>query len=138
VTFLLAVIGYAGLTITAILTARGRIPTRLWRITAAVIVTHVALVWAVRYRWDPAVATRNGYAGFVLFHGALGLIVASVFLSARAKPLILLAFAVVTVGALGAVFRYVEVSGYRPVVIGLATAGAIGLPYGWHSGRSRR
>lgn len=131
-TFPLAVIGYAGLTATAILAARGRVPTGLWRVTAVVIVAHVVLVWAIRYDWNWAVATRNGYVGVVLFHGALALIVASLLLPGRAKPLIDLTFVIVSVGAIGAVFRYSEVAGYRLFVIALAAAGAIALPYGWY------
>lgn len=131
-TFLLAVVGYAGLTASALVSARGRVPVLLWRATAAIIVAHVAMVWAVRYDWSWAQATRNGYAGFVIFHGALILIVASVFASGRiATRLIAGSFVIVTLGALGAVFRYEEVAVYRPVVVGLATVGAIGLVYAW-------
>ena len=129
-TFLLAVVGYAGLTLSAVLSARGRVPVRLWRATAAIIVVHVALVWSVRYDWSWAQATRNGYAGFVIFHGALALIVASVFASHRiATRLIVGSFVIVTLGALGAVLRYEEVAVHRPVVIGLAVVGALGLAY---------
>jgi hypothetical protein len=128
VTFLLAVAGYAGLTASALLAVRGRLPHWLWRATVAVIVAHVALVWAVRYDWSWAVATRNGYAGAVIFHGALVLVVTSLFVGRRiAARLIALSFGIVTLGALGAVFRYEVVAVYRPVVIGLAAAGAIGL-----------
>ena len=142
-TFLLAVVGYAGLTASALLSARGRVPVRLWRATAAIIVVHVAMVWAVRYDWSWAQATRNGYAGVVIFHGALVLIVTSVFVGDRIRTrLILASFAIVSVGALGAVFLYEEVAVYRPVVIGLAAAGAIGLAYNrrtggrWHRSRA--
>jgi hypothetical protein len=136
--FPLAIVGYAGLTATAVLSARGRVPIALWRATAAIIVAHVVLVWAVRYEWSLATATRNGYAGFLIFHAALALVIASVFLRERAASLIGLAFCIVTAGALGAVFRYAEVAAYRPVVIVLAAAGAIGLPYGWYWARPPR
>jgi hypothetical protein len=127
-TFLLAVVGYAGLTVTALLAARGRLPVGLWRITAAIIVAHVTLVWSVRYGWSWAQATRHGYAGAVIFHGALLLVVTSVFAGNRtATRLIAVSFVVVTLGALGAVFRYDEVAVYRPVVIGLAAVGGVGL-----------
>ena len=129
-TFLLAVVGYAGLTLSALLAARGRLPPWLWRATAAIIVVHVALVWTVRYDWSWAQATRNGYAGFVIFHGALALILSSVFVGDRmGTRFIAASFVIVTLGALGAVFRYEEVAVYRPVVIGLAVVGAMGLVY---------
>ena len=129
-TFLLAVVGYAGLTASALLSARGRVPVRLWRATAAIIVVHVAMVWAVRYDWSWAQATRNGYAGLVIFHGALALIVMSVFVGDwMGTRLIFAIFAIVSAGALGAVFMYEAVAVYRPIVIGLAVVGAIGLAY---------
>ena len=126
--FLLAVIGYAGLTVSAILAARGRVWPFLWRATAAVIVAHVALVWSIRYEWSWAQATRNGYAGAVIFHGALAVIVTSLFVrGALAARLIAASFVIVTLGALGAVFRYEDVARYRLIVISLAVVGVVGL-----------
>jgi hypothetical protein len=128
ITFLLAVIGYAGLTTASVLSSRGPLPRALWRTSAVIIVTHVAMVWSVRYAWSFAEATRNGYAGFALFHSALALIVISVFLpESRARRLIWTSFAIVTVGALGAVFRYDVVAAYRIPIILLATFGTFGL-----------
>ena len=75
-TFLLAVAGYAGLAATAVGVVGGRPAGRFWHVSAAIIVLHVALVWAFGYEWRLAVATRNGYAGFVVFHLALALKVA--------------------------------------------------------------
>jgi hypothetical protein len=136
-TFLLAIVGYAGLTITAISTARGRVPAVLWRMTVAIIVVHVALVWAVRFEWSWAQATRNGYLGFVIFHGALAMIVASLWLRDRAAAeLIYLSFAIVSAGALGAVFRYDEVAPYRIIVIVLILAGVGGLVHGFLTRRA--
>lgn len=136
ITFLLAVVGYAGLAATAVRASLSTLPFGLWRTVAAVIVTHVALVWAARYEWSLAAATRNGYAGFVIFHGALALIVTSVFLvERRARALVITAFAIVSAGALGAVFRYEVVAIYRVPVIGIALAGAAGLA---HAYRLRR
>src|SRR5436309_551175 len=117
-TFLSAMIGYAGLVTTVILSARHSLPLWIWRPIAALIVLHVAMVWAFRYEWQPAQATRNGYIGFVLFHTALLVIVTSAFLRPeRAVILVRVAFVIVTVGALGAVFRYKEVEIYRGPVI---------------------
>ncbi|MGQ0702248.1 MAG: hypothetical protein ACT4PM_03845 [Gemmatimonadales bacterium] len=130
VTFLLAVAGYAGLTLTAALGAFGRFPRRLLPVAVLVIVAHVALVWSGRYEWDFGQATRNGYAGFLLFHAALALIIASIFVSQRlAKRFVWIAFAVVSVGALGAVFRYDVVAAYRVPVILLAAGGLTALVY---------
>jgi len=128
VTFLLAPIGYAGLAVAAVTAARGHVPRALWRAVAVVILSHVALVWAVRYGWRLSEATRDGYAGFVLFHGALLAIVASAFLrDGLARPLIIGAFAIVTVGALGAVFLEEVVAVYRIPVVLCAILGGGGL-----------
>jgi hypothetical protein len=138
ITFVLAVVGYAGLTTTAVLASVGRLPVRLWRPVALVILTHVLLVWTVRYEWQLAEATRNGYAGFLLFHSALAMILVSLFAAERsARMLVWAAFAVVTPGAVGAVFRYDVVAPYRVVVIAIAVAGVVGLANGYRL-RQRR
>jgi hypothetical protein len=127
ITFLLAVIGYAGLATTAVLAALGRFPRRLWRGVVLVIVVHVILVW-VRYEGRFAEATRNGYLGFLVFHGALALIIASMFVvERRARVHVWAAFAIVSVGAVGAVSRYEVVAAYRAPVLLTAVAGAVGL-----------
>jgi hypothetical protein len=126
-TFLLAVVGYAGLTATAVVAARGRMLRPLWLPTVAVIVVHVFLVWSERYEWQIAAATRNGYAGFVIFHGALAMILVSVVAADRlARVLVVTAFGIVTLGAVGAVFRYEVVEIYRVPVLIVAVAGTMG------------
>lgn len=128
ITFLLAFIGFVGLTVTAGITAHSRLPARLWRVTAAVILVHVVLVWMVRYEWRLAEATRNGPGGFLLFHGALAMIVASLLVAERhARILVWMAFAIVSAGAIGAVFRYDVVALYRAPVLVTASAGAVML-----------
>jgi hypothetical protein len=128
ITFLLAPIGYAGLTITAVVAARSHVPLLFWRGVATIIVAHVVLVWAVRYEGQVSEATRNGYIGFVLFHGTLAAIVASTVLHERlARPLILASFVTVTIGALAAVFSYEIVANYRIPVALCAILGSIGL-----------
>ena len=128
VTFLLAPIGYAGLTFTAVMAARGRLPRSFWRAVVFVIVTHVFLVWHVRYEWQVSEATRDGPIGFLVFHAALAAIAASVVASERvARMLIIGAFAVVTVGALVATFKYDVVEMYRIPVFICAIAGIAGL-----------
>ena len=91
-----------------------------------VIVVHVAMVWSLRYEWQFSQATRNGYAGFLMFHAALLMIVTSLFLAERhALWLVRLAFLVVSAGALGAVFLYDVVAIYRVPVILFAAAGSV-------------
>ena len=128
ITFLLAPIGYLGLMTAAVQSARRRHTLGLRRVVAAVIVAHVFLGWSVKYGWQLSEATRNGYSGFVLFHAALLAIVASVFVRDRlARRLLVGAFGVVTVGALGAVYMYDEVKAYRIPVIAIAVVGLTGL-----------
>lgn len=127
-TFLLAPVGYAGLTFTAVMAARGRLPRSFWRAVMLVIITHVLLVWHVRYEWQLSEATREGTVGFLVFHAALAAIIASVVASDRvARVLIIGAFAVVTVGALGATFKFDVVEMYRIPVLAIAMAGIAGL-----------
>lgn len=123
-TFALAMLGYLGLTIAAAMSGR-TFRFSLWRCTVPIIVLHVVLVWSVRYQWQWARATRNGYAGFLIFHTALLMIVISAFLNSRAAAKIVpIAYLVVTAGALGAVFRYDIVAVYRIPVILCALSGA--------------
>lgn len=139
ITFLLAITGYVGLTSTVVLSARGRFHANLWRAVSAIIVAHVAMVWTFRYGWDFSLAVRNGYAGFLMFHGALLMIVASHAVAAStARKLIDISFLVVTMGALGASFIYDVVAIYRiPVVICALTGTASLVKYYMIDRRSR-
>ena len=118
-TFLLAFLGYVGLSANLVLTARGTFSRPAIALVALVAVAHVYLVWAFRYDWQFDMAVRNGYAGFLIFHSALLCIVAAALVPpAICKPLILLSFLIVSAGASGAVFRYDVVSVYRvPVLV---------------------
>jgi len=128
VTFLLAPIAYAGLAFAAVQARRGRPSPALRRSVAAIAVAHVTLVWIGRYGGQLSVATRNGYAGFLLFHTALAAVVVSAFAAERvARPLLTAAFVVVTLGAVGAVFVEPVVAIYRIPVILIAVSGGIGL-----------
>jgi Kef-type K+ transport system membrane component KefB len=128
IALLLAPIGYAGLALTANLAVRDRTPIWFWRAVVLVIVTHVLLVWGVRFEWQWSRATRNGYAGVVLFHGALAAILISVGVAeALRRRLLIAAFAVVTAGAVGAVFRYEDAARFREVVMVLAGVGTVAL-----------
>ena len=138
ITFLLAPIGYAGLTLGAVQSARGQLHPALWRAIVIIIVTHVTMVWAIRYGWQFSEATRDGYAGFVMFHGALLAIITSVFVDARtARNLIVVAFGIVTLGAVGATFKFDVVERYRIPVIVCALAGIGGLFTAYRSRSTR-
>ena len=124
-TFLLAIIGYAGLTVTLLLCIKRKVPFLLWRIVAVIILVHVIMVWAYRYDWQFSLAVRNGYFGFLLFHSALLMILISISIKeSAAKILIRISFIVVTIGAVGASFRYDVVAIYRVPVILCAVAGS--------------
>jgi hypothetical protein len=126
ITFLLAPIGYAGLTSTMVMSTRGRWPVLLARLTAAIVVMHVLLVWHVRYEWHFSEATRNGFAGFAIFHAALAAMVTSLVADFRmARRLVMGAFVAVTVGALAATFMYEEVASYRIPVMAIAVTGIV-------------
>jgi hypothetical protein len=130
VTFLLAMLGYAGLTATVVAGLYRPHPRAFWRAAAAVIVVHVAMVWSVRYGWDFSLAVRNGYGGFVMFHGALAMILASTVARERAAVvLVRLSFLVVSAGALGAVALYEVVAIYRLPVALCATLGLAALAH---------
>ena len=128
ITFLLAMAGYAGLTTVLLLSLRGRLPRLLWQGVVCVIVVHVIMVWTFRYHGDISLALRNGAAGFLMFHGALTMILASLFTSERlSRVLIQISFAIVTMGAIGATFLYEVVAIYRIPVLACALAGIGGL-----------
>jgi hypothetical protein len=139
VTFLLAPIAYVGLAIAAVRAVQRRPSRTLQRAVAVVAVAHVALVWSVRYGLQLSAATRNGYAGFLLFHTVLLAIVTSAFVAERiARPLLVTAFGIVTLGALGAVFVEPMVAIYRIPVILIALGGAIGLARAYRARRTQR
>jgi hypothetical protein len=127
-TFLLAIIGYFGLTTTLLLSIQRKVPFLLWRIVAAIILVHVIMVWTYRYDWQFFLAVRNGYVGFLLFHSALLMIFISTFVRENiARTLIRISFIVVTIGAVDAVFKYDVVAIYRGPVLVCAAAGVSGL-----------
>jgi hypothetical protein len=99
----------------------------------------VALVWHSSFSWSLSYAWSEGPAAFLIFHTALSLIIAAAHASppwnARSTWL---AWAIVTVGAMGAVLRREVVEHYMwPVAI----AGGVTLVgYGllWRSSRPLR
>ncbi|MEM7164977.1 MAG: hypothetical protein AAF581_05895 [Planctomycetota bacterium] len=136
ITFVLAIIGYVGLVTTVIVSSLKTWPRRFWRGVVAVIAAHVAMVWHYRYGWSFDLSVRNGYFGFVLFHSALLMIVASAFAPQRiAQRLVIICFGIVTLGASGAVFRYDVVAIYRAPVGMAALMGAFVLWRSWRLGK---
>lgn len=131
-TFFLALVGYAGLAWTAAAMAWGRPVPILHRCTVLVVAAHVVLVWTVRYELRFSQAVRNGWVGFLLFHAALLLLLVTPFRPfPRTRILLWIAFAVVTAGAVGAVFRYEIVHHYRIPVLMAAGWGWLGIATGW-------
>lgn len=119
ITFLAAITGYAGLTANMVLVAADRHRRHYMMPVALIIFAHVFLVWHYRYEWEIAEATRNGYAGFVIFHAALlGILAAPLAGNRLARRLVAFSFLVAAMGASGAVMRYEEVAVYRlPVFV---------------------
>jgi len=132
VTFLLAFLGYAGMTaVVWVMSTRG-LPVLLWRIVSAVILCHSVMIWAFRYHWQLDLAVRKGYAGFLMFHGAVVLVIAANFAPERiARRLIEISFLVITAGSIGATFLYEAAGAYRYPVLACAAAGL------WCLGRRR-
>jgi hypothetical protein len=125
--FLGAFTAYTGLGISTTLTFRDVFHRRLAWGVALVVTAHVFGVWAHRYEWQFDQAVRNGYGGFLLFHTALTAINAALFTPDRiSRVLHRVAFVVVSMGAVGATFRYDVVSVYRiPVLIVLILTAAL-------------
>jgi hypothetical protein len=120
VTFGLAVCAYALLATVAIATLRQRRALGLRWAMAAVTVLHVVCVWLLRFGGSFAKAVEKGWAGAILFHAALALTVALPFLkppwTTRAA---LSAYAIVSAGAVGAVFKYSFVAMFRGPVLAI-------------------
>jgi hypothetical protein len=111
-----------------IISLRRKIPILLWRITAAIILIHVFMVWNYHYEWNFSMSVRNGYSGFLIFHSSLLLILVSAFLKENiSRILIIISFIIVSTGAIGASFRYEIVSVYRIPVLFLAFSGFLSL-----------
>jgi hypothetical protein len=128
ITFLLAIIGYAGLTVTLLISLKKKVPFLFWRFVAGIIFVHVIMVWVYRYNFHFSLSIRNGYTGFLIFHSALIMILLSTIVKEHiSKLLIIISFIVVTIGAVGATFRYEVVEVYRTPVLMFAVAGIGGL-----------
>ncbi len=130
ITFLLAIIGYAGLTVTLILSLKNKPYMYFWRVISLIILIHVFMVWNYRYSFDFSLSVRNGYGGFILFHSSLIIILVSAFVKEKlSKTLIIISFFIVTSGAVGASFRYDVVAVYKIPVLVCAAIGFTGFLY---------
>lgn len=130
ITFLAAITGYAGLTANMVLVAADRHRPKHMTPVALIVFAHVLMVWQFRYDWEIAQATRNGYAGFVIFHAALlGILAAPLTGNPWAKRLVAFSFLVAAMGASGAVMRYDEVAVYRLPVFVCDLVGLSALAY---------
>jgi hypothetical protein len=122
--FALAMAAYAGMAAAVAASRRGRMPARLWRLVAPIVLLHVTLVWAWRYEWELGRALRNGWTAFIVFHAAALTVAASLWAGPRlASIMVRGAFLISTAGALGAVFRRPEVAFYRAPVVACALLG---------------
>jgi len=137
ITFLLAMIGYAGMTIVILLSLKNKIPFLLWHVVTTVVLTHVIMVWTYRYGWQFSYSVRNGYSGFIIFHTALLIILISNAARKKALFLIRLSFLIVTMGAVGASFRYEIVEIYRIPVILCAATGCGGLIWNYIQNKNK-
>ncbi|MCC6620704.1 MAG: hypothetical protein IT385_05590 [Deltaproteobacteria bacterium] len=146
-----ALLAYAALTAMTVASwdprARGAALGPRWRALAwgalVLMTLHVALIWALRYGFDPARATRNGWSGFLTFHAAW--LAASLVLwrdwraDTRARLALLAIWLLVTSGAAPAPFRYPIVRPLAPIVLAIAGAGAVALgAHWWRARRARR
>jgi hypothetical protein len=104
--------------------------------TAGSAVAHVLLVWGWRFDWSVDSAVAKGWAGFVLFHTTLGLIVlAAAAPRLWARRCTLAAFPIVTAGAVAAAFKYDYVAAYRwpliAVFVVVVVGGVLGFKTNW-------
>lgn len=120
-TFGLALAGYALLAGDAAARVLGRRWRALTVATAVVVAAHVACVWGLRFDWSLDRMLAKGWAGFLLFHSALAAVLAAVVLGEPWRTrLVMLAFAVVSAGALAAPFRYPELHWTAVPLFGIA------------------
>lgn len=138
VTFGLAYAGYLAVGLAAALHAWERTSRAAASVAAGIVTSHVALVYGHRFGWNLAIPFERNVIAFFLFNAAYLLIAAAPFLP---RPwhgrLPLAAFPIVSMGAVGAAFRYEYLSVPRaPVLIAFLTT-AVALISGWRARRRR-
>ena len=131
-TFGLAFAGYLLLCSEVVLRAGGRAVPGSSLLLAAVVATHVACVWSFRFGGSFDLAYSGREPGFFLFHGALLLIVTAPFVERRWTDRLLgVAFVIVSLGAIGASFKYEVVSILRLPVVAACLATGVAAPLGY-------
>lgn len=135
VSFVLAICAYASLGADAATRAFGRPRVALTRTTAALASLHALLMWHYVYGWSYDAAVARGTAPFTLFHVVWFLVVSVCFLPRETvERIVPSAFAILSIAALPAPFRYPGMEAYRiPVCV---VFGVCLLAIG--TGRSRR
>lgn len=129
-TFSLALVGYALLGLDLALRMHGRRPRGLSAATALVVLVHVVMVWHFRFGWSFNEAFVDRTGGFVMFHGALLLILIAPFVEPPTTlRLVVLAFAVVSLGAITASFKYEVVHWLRLPVIAVFVGSIAGAAW---------
>ena len=137
VTFGLAYAAYLMLCLQTLLQLQGRGTRLMSFLLAATATAHVALVWHGSFHWSLRHAWTGSPAGFLIFHSALALIIASTCTPAPWNArCTLFAWPIVTVGALGAVLQREVVAHYLwPVAIACAITLVCGAGLTWRSKR---
>ena len=138
-TFPLAGAGYLLLGADFALRSGGRAFRALTVLLALVVLAHVALVWSDRFDWSLARMLQKSVAGFVLFHAALLLVLAAAVLPRRhGDRCILLAFPIVSAGALPAPFRYPEIGWLKAPLLALFALAVVAAVLAFRRRRARR
>lgn len=122
--FALAIAGYLLLGVCVVIQAANGLRPRVGRwlaaLLAGIVLAHVLGVWGVRFGWSIEEALRKGWAGFLVFHTALALILAAPLVPPRwTAGLLDAAFPIVSAGAVGAVLKYDVVADYQYAVFGI-------------------
>ncbi|MCA8971638.1 MAG: hypothetical protein KDC95_17735 [Planctomycetes bacterium] len=127
-TFTLALAAFAALGMDAAFRVAGRPNRGLSVATALLALSHVVLVWHVRYDWSLTKALDHGTAVFVLFHIVLALLLVVPWLSNEiAERIAPATFALVSIAAVPAPFRYADVAPFRIPMTLLFVALLVGI-----------
>ena len=135
ITFGLAFTGYALLAADASRRVRGQCSAALTNLCALVIVAHVVCVWALRFDWSFRAMFDKSPFAFVLFHAALlSILLAALLAEPVRSRLVITSFAIVSLGAIPAPFRYDEIAVLQIPVLATALAAAW---YAWWPRQAR-
>ncbi|MCB9919963.1 MAG: hypothetical protein H6832_16285 [Planctomycetes bacterium] len=127
-TFTLALAAFAALGTDAAFRVAGKPMRGLSMATAVLALSHVVLVWHLRYNWSLTKALDHGTAVFVLFHIVLALLFVVPWLSNETAERIAPAtFALVSIAAVPAPFRYTDVAPFRIPMTVLFVALLVGI-----------